>query len=360
MEAGLETGMGEQKTEILRGQHFDYVLVFGQGPVQEQEKIPASGREGLNFFSRVVALSAASMLRDGITDRLILSGGQTGARQGTPEAQTEADLMADIIRRKLTVFSADGQAYTANGLTIPTYDNKGNKREQKQIDEDIKSAWQDKILIENQATDTLQNFTFVLNKYIDAAGSLSKPTMALLGIGFHAQDTHNGTGEGRLKAMAEIFQIPGKVYAAEDVLLELEADKRSDKSGVRKRLESLMELARNNEVSKLKSQQEKLLIQYLRQGDWASILPFIQNHERARSMIINDFYVRSELLKQRGLSERDISEMDYQRLLEEVAKTHLTGLEREGYRQAKQAVFDRLKALGDDYFSKYAKGEIPL
>ncbi|MFI5265670.1 MAG: hypothetical protein ACHQT7_02900, partial [Candidatus Levyibacteriota bacterium] len=60
--------------ESLRGNHFEHVVVFGQGPVQEQDNIPQSGREGLNFYSRMLSLSAAQMLKEGITDKVILTG----------------------------------------------------------------------------------------------------------------------------------------------------------------------------------------------------------------------------------------------------------------------------------------------
>lgn len=348
------------RPESIKGKHFEYTLVFGQGPVQESDGIPHSGREGLNFFSRMTALAASQMLKNGITEKIILSGGATGARAGTPEAKTEAELMADIIRRKLTVLSPSGNSYLANGKEILLNDVNGNVKPKAVLDNEIAQAFADKILIENESQDTLQNFTLILNKYIDRPGQ-DQASMALLGIGFHAKDTYNGTGVGRLEVLRDIFRIKGAVYSAEEVIRELAVEQ--GRSSPRKKLDTLTQLAQNHDVSQMKSIQEQLLIEGLKNGgEWIKAIPILKNEQRVKDMIINDQYVREAFQKQFGLQKENILSMSLPEIIAKIQEIEVKGTPKE-YGAIKAAIFEVFSKMTDekrtDYLKKYGKGTIP-
>lgn len=349
-----------QNKESLANQRFKYTLVFGQGPVQESIKVPNSGREGLNFYSRLTALSAAEMLKQGITEKVILSDGQTGVRAGTPEAKTEAELMADIVRRRLTSVSKDGNYYIANRKEIPLKDASGNNRPKIDVDKDVEDAYRDTILIENQAKDTLENFSFIINKYLGQQSS-SDSRIALLGIGFHAYDTYSGVGIGRLEILADIFNIKGAVYSAEDILKELVVETRTDSSYVGTKMGSLIETADSHTISVLKSMQEKVLVEGLKNGDWLRVVSLIENPERSRTMILENTYVTSELEGQFGLTKDQVAVLSFNDVLDLAGKLKVRGVE--NYAIVKQVVFDAFKAMsgkeGIDYIGKYGKGTIP-
>ena len=348
-----------QSVESLKGKHFSYTVVFGQGPVQERNRIPSSGREGLNFYSRMLSLSTAQMLKDGITDKVILTGGATGARAGTPEAQTEADLMGDIIRRRLTTTSQDGKAYIANGKLIETTNSDGEQKTRKEIDTEIKEAFSDVILIENEAQDTLQNFAFIINKFLD--GQKDVP-VALLGIGFHAKDTYSGAGVGRLALLADIFDIGAQTYSAEDVLNELVVENEDRGAMVKRSFASLTSLAAHHEVSRLKSKQEKLLVEGLKDGgEWVRALPFLRNPARATQMILKNDSVVSKIAAQLGIEEERVRDMATDELLESIQKVKFSGTPEE-YGNVKAAIFEQLSEMkdeGTDYLATYGKGTIP-
>lgn len=329
------------KTELLGGQHFAYTFVFGQGPVQEGERIPAMGREGLNIYSRLTALSAAEMLKAGLTDKVILSGGQTGARAGTNEAKTEAELMADIIRRHIRSGSKEPGTFIANGV-------------KKNID--------NVILIENEAKDTLQNVALILNKHhIDANANI-----AFLGIGFHAHDTLSGAMEGRLEVLADLFGLQATVFSAEGVLRKVTMEQIRDADGnteprsrtsfVRNRLNRLTHETLTHPVSILKSQQEAVLVRGLRAGDWLRIAPFLEKRQLMK-MLLRDLYVMQALQEQFVLNEGVIREMDIRDMLDKLKKLKVEGSR--GYGEVKDAVFQALdalgKATGNNYLGIYGK-----
>ncbi len=345
--------------ESLKGKRFSYAVVFGQGPVQEKN-ISTLGREGLNFYSRLLALSAAQMLKDGVIDKVILTGGATGARAGMPETQTEADLMADIIRRRLTTTSEDGKAYISNGRRIEINNSDGSIKPRADIDKEIEEAFSDKLLIENEAQDTLQNFSFIVNKYLDVANK--DDSIALLGISFHAKDTYSGAGIGRLALLADIFGINAETYSAEEILNEA-IIKGDDYGGfVRNTLARLTNLATSHRVSQLKSAQEKLLVEGLRAGEWVKALPFLKNPARATQMIISSSYIVAQLAVQLGINEKGVRSMDTDQLLLALQKIKLGGTPQE-YASVKAAVFSELANMkdekGTDYLATYGKGKIP-
>lgn len=348
------------RKENLSNTHFEHVVVFGQGPVQEQDKVPSSGREGLNFYSRMLSLSAAQMLKDGVTDKVILTGGATGARAGTPEAQTEADLMADIIRRRLTTTSSDAKSYIANGKKVEKYDADGKPRPKAEIDAEVEEAFSDRILIENKAQDTLQNFAFIINKYLDNQDANSQ--VGLLGISFHAKDTYNGTGIGRLEAVADIFGIKGRVFSAEEVVKELIANTRGKGSSVREQLLKLANMSTHHEVSQMKSIQENLLIDGLRSGEWMKALPFLEKPDRVKEMLLKSEYASSELQKKSGATKDELAKMTPSELLDIVSQIKVQGTPEE-YGTIKAAIFEVLSTMTDEkgtnYLAKYGKGTIP-
>lgn len=347
------------KPESIKGKHFEYTLVFGQGPVQESDSVPESGRRGLNFFSRMTALAASQMLKNGITEKVILSGGATGARAGTPEAKTEAELMADIIRKKLTILSQSGNSYIANGKEIPLNYPNGEKKPKAIIDKEIIQAFADKILIENESKDTLENFALILNKYLDKSGQ-NEASMALLGIGFHAKDTFNGTGIGRLEVLKDIFRIKGTVYSTEEVINELLV--KQDRTSPREKLSQLVELSQNHDVSQMKSIQEQLLIEGLRNGEWIKAIPLLKNEERAKDMIVNNPYAQKVFREQFGLRKEQILSMSLSEIIDKIQEIKVKGTPAE-YGTIKAAIFEVFSQMkdekGTDYLKAYGKGTIP-
>lgn len=343
--------------ESLKNKHFPYTIVFGQGPVQE-ETIPRSGREGLNKYSRLLSLSASQMLKEGITDKVILTGGATGVRKGTPEASTEADLMADIIRRKLTSLSEDGLAYVANGRKVEIYDEAGKRRPREEIREEIKDAFKDKILIENEAQDTLENFSYVINKYIGS--NSTQDEVAMLGIGFHAHDTYNGTGAGRLAVLADIFGMQASIYSAEDVIKQLISTRTKSPESTRKILQRLADNVsyetEHGDVAQLKSLQETLLIEGLKKGEWIRAVPFINDLDRVKGMITGNAFIVGEIQKQTGTDPEELKKLTGEELIDLVGKIKVQGTP-QVYGEIKSAIFDVLENMG--LLSQYGKGTIP-
>ena len=67
---------------------FDTLVVFGYGPVERD------GR--LNVYARLAALAAETLLRQGATKRLLVTGGRTGG----DDLPSEAALLADHLTRR--------------------------------------------------------------------------------------------------------------------------------------------------------------------------------------------------------------------------------------------------------------------
>lgn len=365
----------------------DITLVFGQGPVQEERGKPESGRKGLNPFSRVISLSAAELLKSGKTKKVIISGGETGVLAGGPEASNEAELMADIIRRKITRLSADGKAYVVNNKEIAIYNEDGERRNQVDIDNDIKEACKDIVLIENKAKDTMQNFTYILNDFLDkeTREGAPEPFVTLLGISFHAKDTYSGAGIGRLEKLAQVFQINGQVLSAEDVLEKLivQDPNRGSNSYVRLELEKLLEEVKNHKVAILKSRQEELLVMGLRRGDWKKAIQHLESPERVRKMILNDPYILEKMSEQLFNMTRPsnmtkdefmikvqakVNALNINELRQKVLGLSVEGVDENLYRSTKSDVFKKFEEMGEierpggkktGFLPVYGKGEIP-
>ncbi len=287
-ESSIQSTSPEIKPDII--QHSDITLVFGQGPVQEySEKQSEAGRTGLNFFSRLNALAAAEMLIQGKTETVILSGGATGAKQQS----TEADLLADIINKRVQ-----------NALSASTDTSQQNR---------LSQILQNGIKIENRSKDSVQNFVNILNDYIDSDSSDTKKTMTLLGISFHSEDTYSGAGVGRLKKLAEIFDVEGQVLSSEDVLTNLTNNNRTEDSFVVKELQRLADLSKNHEVSQGKSKQEGILVELLDHGDWLADgkgnikIDGIKNPARLKHMLQSTPFVTEQLMKARNITMEQAS-----------------------------------------------------
>ncbi len=327
--------------ESLKNQHFDYTLVFGQGPVQEVDKIPQTGREGLNFYSRLEAKAAAEMLRQGKTDHLILSGGKTGARGKTEEGKTEADLMFDLIKAEIGVDENDN-----------FFNFKG---------ESVKFS--KAVLIENLANDSLENFAEIVNKFIDKDG-FRDAKMALLGVGFHAKPTRylgvGGADIGRLEALSNIYQLNSPVFSAEQVLRELVVDKHSKDSAIASIMGRLTDLSENSNVTMLKAQQEMVLVDMLKEGDWLRKLGSFKSEARIKQVLLN----QPETLKEIGLSQEELKNIKIELLREKIQelfkKIQLT---QTLYPETKTAVFKAFDSMGivngKNMTQTYAKGELP-
>lgn len=330
-----------QQKETLKGKHFNYTIVFGQGPVQEAQRVPKNGREGLNFYSRLEAKAAAEMLRRGITDKLILSGGKTGARAQTEEGKTEAELMMDLIKNEVGIDDA-GNFYNLKGQAI---------------------KFSDAVLIENLAKDTLENFVQIVNKFVDREG-LGQTKMALLGIGFHAHATNylgiGGADIGRLEALSSIYKLDSPTFSAEDVLRELVVDTHDEDSAIANIMGRLTNLSESSNVSLLKSQQEGVLVDMLKQGDWLRVLDFFESEARIKQILST----QPETLKEMGLTEKQLKDTDIgslrQKIRELFAKIKPT---QTLYPKTKPVVFKAFETMGTvdgkNIMQTYGKGELP-
>lgn len=310
--------------ETLKNQHFNYTVVFGQGPVQEIDGIPRTGREGLNFYSRLEAKAATQMLKWGKTDKLIITGGKTGARKETDEGKSESELIVDIIKRELGV-DEEGNFYNIRGQAV---------------------KFDKVILLETESSDTLANFVKVINKYIDR-DNLDTNKMALLGIGFHAYPGQKlGIGNSdisRLQALSKIFNINSPVYSAEDVIKELVVEKHEEGSAIASMLTRLTDLSESHEVTRLKAKQEDELVDMLKQSDWLRVLDQFESEARIKQVLLS----QPEVLKAFGISEVEVEKIDVE-VLKAKAKEVFSQIKptQTKYSEVKKEVFSAFEAMG--------------
>lgn len=310
--------------ETLKNQHFSYTVVFGQGPVQEIAGVPKTGREGLNFYSRLEAKAATQMLKWGKTDKLIITGGKTGARKETDEGKSESELMVDIIKRELGV-DEEGNFYNMQGQAV---------------------KFDEVILLETESSDTLANFVKVINKYIDK-DNLDTSKMALLGIGFHAYPGQKlGIGNSdisRLQALSKIFNINSPVYSAEDVLKELVVEKHEESSAIASMLTRLTDLSQTHEVTRLKAKQEDELVNMLKQSDWLRVLDQLESETRIKQILKS----QPELLKEFRLTEEQLEKTEIE-FLKNTAREIFKKIKptQTKYPDVKKGVFKAFEEMG--------------
>src|SRR3989339_38638 len=155
---------------------LDYLLVFGQGPVLDDttklkpESEATDVKEVAIAWMKNSARAAGELYIEGATKKIILTGGKTGGA----EYKSEAELMRDILIQEYKVPEED-------------------------------------IILENEATNTLENIPKSLNK-IDLLKSTTgseKPKIGLLGADFHIP---------RIRMLADIFGITDhKSFSAEQI-----------------------------------------------------------------------------------------------------------------------------------------------
>jgi hypothetical protein len=144
-------------------------------------------------WGRQNALAAGLALYKGLTKTVIVTGGRTISKEMKallPEARlaewpSEAELMADIIRT--------------------TYGDLYKKKYGRDIDEVIK--------IENDATNTLENFACSINKYPELLAENAK-------VGFLTADHHLD----RVQGLAKLFSLNGNKLCAQEILKTLQLD----------------------------------------------------------------------------------------------------------------------------------------
>lgn len=167
--------MGEApQTQEVRGTPLDAILVFGQGPVieeQTREKAEVaqakSGSEDINLWSHTLAKAAFELYSRGETREIIIMGGRTGGEG----YQSEAGLIAKELHEK---------------YNVPRH----------------------AIKTEDKSTNTLENIVNVLNTYIDAGGNYKD--IGILGANQHV---------GRLRVLMEMFGLSNKhAFSAEEVV----------------------------------------------------------------------------------------------------------------------------------------------
>ncbi len=136
---------------------LDTLIVFGYGPVET---------DGINVYARLSALAAGTLLEQGKTERLLLTGGYTGGET----SPSEAELMAAYLRRNFQV--------------VP-----------------------ERIVLETQATDTLENLVLSANLLDAEKRSYDR-------LGFLALQMHGP----RIKYLADLVGLKGKFIALEPIV----------------------------------------------------------------------------------------------------------------------------------------------
>lgn len=139
---------------------FDTLIVFGYGPVERD------GR--LNVYARLAALAAGTLLGQGATKRLLITGGRTGG----DDLPSEASLLAGYLTRRFGVSPAQ-------------------------------------VVLEECARDTIDNLVFSANM-LDAGGHADDR------LGFLALRLHGP----HIKYLADLVGLEGTFVALEPVISE--------------------------------------------------------------------------------------------------------------------------------------------
>lgn len=175
-------------TEVLKNRRQNAVLlVFGQGPVLDLEsrEKAASKPEGIadiNLWGREIADATTALFAAGIGDQVIIMGGKTGGSNKASEAE--------LIQTRIT-------------------------------DQTDLQLIKDRIRIEVESTNTLENLINICNLYLDA------PENPYHGLPIHVvgSDYHIA----RIQLLMELFNIPfDDAFSAESVTRYV-AEKYNDK-----------------------------------------------------------------------------------------------------------------------------------
>jgi len=170
-----ESDESSEKEKIVP---FDAIIVLGCGPVkkplyeQKPEKFKKSTGWQMNMEAKMRTIAAGEAYLEGLTRKLILTGGKTGG----PDLPSEAEVMRNMLVKKIKVPQQD-------------------------------------ILIEDRSTNTIENFANVMN-IIDQAPQEYQST-AVLSNQYHVN---------RAKILAKSFSGETQGQAAEPIL-----DRRSEK-----------------------------------------------------------------------------------------------------------------------------------
>ncbi len=170
-----------------------------------RKELQHNGKLALNYWGRMNALAAGIALVEGMVDKVILSGGKTRpswADNKLPEKiiedwPSEAELMKDIILRRFTGIYARRH--------FPELYFKEKEEALKKAREELEQ----KIIIEDASTNTLENLAYTINNNPDL---IKKGSIALLGTNFHIP---------RIEEIAKRFGISPASYgklSAQDVL----------------------------------------------------------------------------------------------------------------------------------------------
>ncbi len=180
--------------EIPSTPQFKNLIIFGSGPIMdrdskmkaEDEKTPV-GQEDVNMWGKMSARAAAELKLAGIVDKITFSGGTTGG----VEYGSEASIMKDLIRAEYPMIDPDD------------------------------------ILEEPMATNTLENFAYVLNKFDEASPFDPNPEttepVALLGADFHV---------ARIKDLANLYGVNNTTGFSAQAVLRLIAERTNDRQAL--------------------------------------------------------------------------------------------------------------------------------
>lgn len=155
--------------KVERGTDADFLIVYGQGPVMKGNLRVGKETQGdVNVYCRLNAVAAAAMYREGMTTKIILTGGQTGGK----ELRSEGELMKDIM---------------VNEYGIP----------------------EEVILVEDKAGNTLQNYA---NSLVMEGGIRDDSRVVHLAAPHHT---------GRVHMMAKMFGLDGSTFSSEQILRQV-------------------------------------------------------------------------------------------------------------------------------------------
>lgn len=174
--------------EKLATPQYENLIIFGSGPIMDRDTKERAedvntpiGQDDVNMWGKMSARAAAELKLAGIVKYITISGGKTGGA----EFGSEASIMQDLILRE-----------------YPTINP-----------EDIR--------MEPDATNTLENFAYVLNKLDSETPYGSKPArpVALLGADFHV---------ARIKNLAALYGVENATGFSAQAVLRLIAERTND------------------------------------------------------------------------------------------------------------------------------------
>ncbi len=190
---GLLAEKNQPTPEQIKNPKTKYLVVLGQGPVLNEETMekPSPGSKDIKETSiswmKTIARAAGELKLAGEIGKIILTGGKTGGEDYhglDKKAENEKRLSEAELMKKILI-----EEY---GIS------------------------EDDIIVEDKATNSLQNFAYSLNKIDSLENPGSKANIGFLGADFHL---------ARIRMLAKLFGLNNETaFSAEQVFKKIAQD----------------------------------------------------------------------------------------------------------------------------------------